>query len=533
MKKIFFVWFFFCFIVWSSLAPIPYAHGEQAFNINTSVSENEYLTYTNLIDGYQINYPSHMKIYQSLPALGTIISDDRTRIEIYYDDFTGSASVSSVYSYISYANRFTNNTKYHTVTDDRYITINDKTVHLLGWYRNKLPAIPQDKNYYLCAEIIKNNQEVYTIFFKSSHPIIDYMEILNSFTMCEPSLPAEAKVKFAPVPKEWNEETHQFYQSYFIDNPGLNWGIFEYTAPEDDTVLNKIETTLNYHFPLLLKYQMLDNPFPSKALQNAYEDNRYVELTLQTFWLKLSESRNEEMVYEILEGKYDLFFKNYAQKLKTFGHPVLFRLNNEMNGDWCRYSAYYTSKDPEIFKAMWRRVYNIFSAEGVDNVIWVWNPNDISFPEFKFNHALAYYPGDEYVDIIGLTGYNTGTYYAGEKWREFGQIYDPLYRTYSSYFSHPFIITEFGSNSVGGDKAAWVKNMFTEINKYPQIKAAIWWNGIDLDQNKQPARVYRLDESSEILAAFRNGLAKANKGAVDQAPILKPVKTVPLNSDGD
>ena len=166
---------------------------------------------------------------------------------------------------------------------------------------------------------------------------------------------------------------------------------------------------------------------------------------------------------------------------------------------------------------MWRHVYDIFAAEEVDNVLWVWNPNDISFPDFKLNHALAYYPGDKYVDIVGLTGYNTGNYYEGEIWREFGDIYDPLYQTYSRFFSHPFMISEFGSNSVGGDKAAWITNMFTHLHKYPQIKAAIWWNGTDWDQNQQPARIYRLDENKMILDAFRKGLVEQTEEAAAKA----------------
>lgn len=510
--------FIFLFIFCPFSFPVAQATDKVSGHLTTNESEG-LLDYSNWVDGYRLKYPARMKVDDSLPVLGTTITDDTTRIEIYYDDFTNSSSVNSVYSYLNYSNRFTSNTKYHTVFEDRFLVINGNTVHILSWHRNKLAMIPDDKNYYLCAEIIKNSQEVYTIFFKSSEPIIDHMTILDSFTISEISQTAAIKQKFKPIAKEWNEETTNFYQDFFIDNHNLNWGIFEYTAPEEDVVLSKIENHLHYHFPLILKYQMLDNPFPLEALQKAYEQERYVELTLQTFWLKLSEARNEEMVYEIMDGKYDLFFKDYAQKLKTFDHPVLFRLNNEMNGDWCKYSAYYTSKDPEIFKAMWRYVYNIFIAEGVDNVIWVWNPNDVSFPDFKINHALAYYPGDEYVDIVGLTGYNTGTYYPGETWREFGEIYDPLYRTYCNYFSHPFIITEFGSNSVGGDKAAWVGDMFSKINHYPQIKAAIWWNGTDWDQDNNPARIYRLDENRAIMDAFRTGLAPYNK---KPAPKISP-----------
>lgn len=63
-----------------------------------------------------------------------------------------------------------------------------------------------------------------------------------------------------------------------------------------------------------------------------------------------------------------------------------------------------------------------------------------------------YYPGDEYVDIIGMTAYNTGTYYSGENWEEFDQLYAPIYAEYTRIYNQPLMITEFASSSVGGDK---------------------------------------------------------------------------------
>ena len=77
---------------------------------------------------------------------------------------------------------------------------------------------------------------------------------------------------------------------------------------------------------------------------------------------------------------------------------------------------------------------------------------------------------------------------------------------YSDWFDKPFMITEFGSNSVGGDKAAWIDSMFREIPEYKRIKVAIWWSGIDLDEAGRPGRVYLLDENDTTVDAFRRGL---------------------------
>ena len=69
-------------------------------------------------------------------------------------------------------------------------------------------------------------------------------------------------------------------------------------------------------------------------------------------------------------------------------------------------------RDCSTYVELYRYLYSIFEEEGANkNTLWVWNPNEKSFPNFCWNYADNYYPGDEYVDIVGLTGYNTGDYY--------------------------------------------------------------------------------------------------------------------------
>jgi beta-mannanase len=150
----------------------------------------------------------------------------------------------------------------------------------------------------------------------------------------------------------------------------------------------------------------------------------------------------------------------------------------------------------------WKHVYRLFQAEGANNVLFVFNPHDRSFPNFKWNNYLLYYPGDQTVDWIGLTGYNNGTSHAADTWRGFNEIYAPLYREYMYYFGKkPFMITEFSSNEVGGDKAAWIRECFRSLALYyPNIKIAVWFNQVD------GKWLYNLDSSPGSKAAFKEGL---------------------------
>jgi hypothetical protein len=237
----------------------------------------------------------------------------------------------------------------------------------------------------------------------------------------------------------------------------------------------------------------------------AYSYGKILELTLQTD--PVTDGSN--MVYQVLNGIYDELLLDYARVVASFAHPVLFRLGNEMYGDWCPYSSYHTSKDTMIFKEFYKYIHGIFERAGANkNTIWVWNPNGESLPNFKWNHELMYYPGDEFVDVVGMTMYNTGTYYSGigERWREFHELYNNLYILYCERYGQPFMITEFASATIGGDKEAWVIRMFGHIKRYDRIKVAIWWDGIDLDAYGRVARSYLIYDPPGLLEIFRRNL---------------------------
>jgi hypothetical protein len=155
-------------------------------------------------------------------------------------------------------------------------------------------------------------------------------------------------------------------------------------------------------------------------------------------------------------------------------------------------------------------VYGFFERAGARNVIWVWNPNGKSFPDFTWNDALMYYPGDDYVDVVGLTAYNTGNFYSGETWKSFAELYDNIYYSYLEKYDKPFMITEFASAVLGGDKNQWVSDMFTHIRYYDRIKVAVWWDGADYDANGGIARNYFIDDPSILVETFRRNLRGAS-----------------------
>lgn len=470
--------------------------------------DGEKICFLNQVDGYGISLPESMKVAESTSAdIRMVLEDEHVRIEIYKQPLAEKEI--SADTYISYSNGFLQNTDDHRLELRKKLKVNGYNAAVTQWSRDKLKNVSDDRNHYACIDII-SGEFVYTFFIKSAEPFRstkDYLKFVEDFYTFDPTV-APKSMKFQQTENTfWDDETKAFYDKYFLEEGPLNWGIFKHSAPADMGDLKAIEDKLDHEFEFLLVYKHIQKAYPTgyakDTLESAYDNGRTVELTLQT---APQEDGEGNMVYDVLDGKYDAFLYSFARETAQFGHPVLFRFCNEMNGDWCPYSGYNTSRDAELYKACYKYIYEIFREVEADNVIWIWNPNEKSFPDFNWNNEILYYPGDEYVDVVGLTGYNTGTYYSGETWRGFTEIYDPLYEKAVRLSDKPLMITEFSSSSVGGDKAEWVEDMFLNLHRYPRIRMAVWWDGCDWDAQGNIARPYFIDESEELTQVFKKYL---------------------------
>ena len=486
----------------------------EGFRLETDRQGNH--LFVNEREGYELTIPEDLMKKISLGDLCSSFGNEGMTLEIYMEHCKSDEEAAS---YIHYSDSFLENGQDHTPELRKEMEVAGYTAHFTQWSRPVLKAIEGDKPYYVCLDILPGGNRVCTLLFRSAKPFRDeFLSIARSirFEGGDYSVSGSgivgldgASLKTSALEQKnlrdyWSEETKAVYLRYFSQDSPLTWGIFEPSAPNDFEKLDELEKTLEYQFDFLLCYKHFHrNGLPEtyvEALENAKKRNRILELTLQT---RFQEEGN--MVYDILNGEFDQYLEDFAGAIRDTKQPVLFRLCNEMNGDWCAFSAFHTSRDTEIFRRLYQYVFQRFEEAGaLPYVIWVWNPNERSFPQYDWNHAFRYYPGDQYVDIIGLTGYNTGTYYEGEEWRSFREIYEPIYREAVQNFDKPLMITEFASSSVGGDKAQWIREMFEEIQNYDRIKVAIWWSGRDLDAEGNVARPYWLDEEKGTLKAFKD-----------------------------
>jgi len=128
----------------------------------------------------------------------------------------------------------------------------------------------------------------------------------------------------------------------------------------------------------------------------------------------------------ILSGKNDAYITSWAQGLASYGQPVLLRFAHEMHNHSYPWALGVNGNTAAEYVAAWKHVHAIFVRNGATNVKWVWNPNTMGATTAATYLPLyrSLYPGDEYVDWLGLDIYNTGPSldWGAPYWRTFPQL---------------------------------------------------------------------------------------------------------------
>jgi hypothetical protein len=204
----------------------------------------------------------------------------------------------------------------------------------------------------------------------------------------------------------------------------------------------------------------------------------------------------------VLDGSQDQLILSRARGLRELAHEVLLRWGPEMNGWWYQTGGAVNGNNPDGYVATWRHLHDLFVSAGATNVSWVWAPNSVSQPggenERSWNNWRHYYPGDDYVDWVGIDGYNWGSAASGSSWRWPAEIFDPVYNDYAG--RKPIMLAETASVEEGGDKAEWIRRLQDWFEHRPAAQALVWF---DTDESRSRYD-WRIDSSPQSMAAFRS-----------------------------
>lgn len=228
--------------------------------------------------------------------------------------------------------------------------------------------------------------------------------------------------------------------------------------------------------------------FPRDSLEAISDFGAVPVITWEPMYLK---DGQEKVIpaKEILGGKYDRYIENFARASKEYVRPVIIRFGHEMNLSRYHWGTPdgYGPENTGLYKNMFRHVVKIFRKAGAANAYFAFCPNAESIPNTSFDPAAgwnkisAYYPGDEYVDVLGMDGYNWGLTRTREKhgwtssFRSFAGIFSDCHHELKKLNKDkPLIVFETASAPSGGDKGLWIAEAFEQARAWG-ITALNWF----------------------------------------------------------
>jgi hypothetical protein len=167
----------------------------------------------------------------------------------------------------------------------------------------------------------------------------------------------------------------------------------------------------------------------------------------------------------------DEVLRQYATMMAAYKRPLFLRFASEMNGLWAPYHG-----DPALYREKFRLVARTMQRYA-PNVIMLWCVSHTPRGTIE-----AYYPGDSYVDWVGVNFYSVLHHNSDLKQPAHHErptdMLDYVYRKYAS--RKPIAICEYGASRQERiqptvDKSAWAAGKLTELltalpKRYPRVK---------------------------------------------------------------
>jgi hypothetical protein len=225
---------------------------------------------------------------------------------------------------------------------------------------------------------------------------------------------------------------------------------------------------------------------------------------------------------DVISGRYDDYIRAFATAARNWGHPFFLRFDWEMNGNWFPWNVLINGNSPSEFVPAWQHVHDIFTQVGATNATWVWCPYVDASSTYKNLPRL--YPGAAYVDWTCLDVYNWAKAPANpHPWRRFSKLFDPTYDRFIEEIApeKPMMIGEMASSDFGGNKAAWIGQLFKRLWRYSKVRGLVYFDVNDRGTH------WPLETSPAAMGAFSRGIGKpyflSNGYAnLDTSPIPPP-----------
>ena len=201
---------------------------------------------------------------------------------------------------------------------------------------------------------------------------------------------------------------------------------------------------------------MGDIRFPEQEVQTIHQLGRvpYIRMMARSQFEENVTDPNYSM-QNIIDGQFDNDLLQWFTEAAQVGYPLLIEFGTEVNGEWFPWNGVHNGggtttaygdpnkpDGPERFVDAYRHIIDLSRQAGADNITWFFHLDADEEPQEDWNRFENYYPGDNYIDWVGISVY--GALSKKDELIAFDQKLDQVYSRVLTLTQKPIAILETG-----------------------------------------------------------------------------------------
>lgn len=228
---------------------------------------------------------------------------------------------------------------------------------------------------------------------------------------------------------------------------------------------------------LFLPWEDVDLTSLVDADAYAVARNRALIITIEPWtWTRDERNTPEFLLNGIRDGYYDANMRSICQVIDTLQSSVTIRWGHEM--DELNDQFIWAGWDPKDYIESFRRMVDI-CRDAAPRITVMWSPlGDDRMADYYPEPDDVAYPGDGYVDLIGLSVFGLQAYDQivndGQD-RSFTDILGPRYER-AARFGKPVVVAELGYSGDAAYVAAWESEVRKPRPEYPNLVGVAYFN---------------------------------------------------------
>lgn len=275
---------------------------------------------------------------------------------------------------------------------------------------------------------------------------------------------------------------------------GQRFGLSSPDVPWSTARLNELSTSAGAKPSMIMTFTKWTEEFRPDVVTHSYEQGAMPIVAWEP-WAGIQNGTSQPAfaLSKIKKGDFDPYITRFASAVRDAKWPIAIRFAHEMNGTWYPWSERQSGNRKGEYVHAWQHVHDIFEKVGATNAIWLWSPNILRpVPNVSIS---ALYPGDKYVDWVGMVGYAVRESTAAP-------VFDPTLKALREVTQKPVVITETGVQP-SSRKVGWIRDFFRWLPKHPEVIGFVWFEYSASEGGNQDWRFTATRQSAQ---AFQTGI---------------------------